>query len=47
MFVGDIVHAGAVQFPRPDVTIAFGGRGYRWYPIEHGDRDASGASLAL
>lgn len=87
VFVGDIVHAGMVQFPRPDVTIAFDqdeakargvrlaafaefarertlvaaphlsypgvghiqadGSGYRWYPIEHGDRDASGESLKL
>lgn len=85
VFVGDIVHAGVVQFPRPDVTIVFDqdegkaravrrtafeafarertlvaaphlsfpgvghiqadGPGYRWYPVEHGDRDASGDVL--
>ena len=85
VFVGDIVHAGAVQFPRPDVTILFDeneskaravrraafeafarertlvaaphqsfpgmghvaadGPGYRWYPVDHADRDASGDGL--
>lgn len=81
-FVGDVIHVGAVQFPRPDVTITFDvrqdearavrqaafsrfardrtliaaphlpfpgvghiaadGSGYRWYPIEHIDRETTG-----
>ena len=87
VFVGDIVHAATVQFPKPDVTIAFDqdegkarsvraaafaqfarertlvaaphlsfpgvghiqadGTGYRWFPIDHGDRDGTGDSLKL
>lgn len=87
VFVGDIVHSGVVQFPKPNVTIIFDhdqakaravrraefaifarertlvaaphlsfpgvghiqadGAGYRWFPVEHGDRDASGDSLKL
>lgn len=87
VFIGDVIHAGAVQLPRPDVTIVFDqdqnkaravrkaafakfarertlvaaphlsfpgvghiasdGDGYRWYPIEHADRDAGGDGLKL
>lgn len=80
-FIGDLIHSGAVQFPRPDVTIDFDvdqptaravrrsafdqfarGRsllaaphlpfpgvghiaadraGYRWFPIDHADRQTA------
>lgn len=86
-FIGDIVHAGPVQLPQPDVTIKFDqdeakaravrraafaafarertlvaaphlsfpgvghvqadGRGYRWHPVEHGDRADEGDALKL
>lgn len=87
VFIGDVIHVGPVQFPRPDITITFDldqekardarrnafdqfavdraliaaphlpfpgvghiaaeGTGYRWFPIEHADRDPKGLGLKL